>query len=283
MHSKNIFHRDLKLENLLIDQEYKIKLCDFGSAVIGINKKHSDICGTYEYLAPEIIRTYEQRKNRKKEEGGVKGEELGGGMKEVEGKGGREEEGGKREEEIGREEGGEREDEGGYNYKVDIWGLGVLLYEIFNGKTPFRKRGDGKEEIMRRIVEEEVGWGGGRGKGDLEELIAGMLEKDVERRWEIVEILESRWVKRMEGGREEGIEGFCKYDMEGGMQGYSRVRWEKEEGGEEKEQKEEEEGEGKEEEETGEQEKGGRENVTNEEGDEGEISWTPREFGRRRG
>lgn len=46
-------HRDIKLENILLDKYYNIKLCDFGWSI----KKgtYNEICGTYEYLAPEIL------------------------------------------------------------------------------------------------------------------------------------------------------------------------------------------------------------------------------------
>ena len=57
MHNNNYIYRDLKPENILIDKEGNIKLTDFGlSKILPKNvKKTYTMCGTAEYLAPEII------------------------------------------------------------------------------------------------------------------------------------------------------------------------------------------------------------------------------------
>jgi len=54
LHARKIAHRDLKPENLLFDKEGYLKLVDFGFAKI-INDRTWTLCGTPEYLAPEII------------------------------------------------------------------------------------------------------------------------------------------------------------------------------------------------------------------------------------
>jgi serine/threonine protein kinase len=56
LHKQNIVYRDLKPENLLIDNEGHIKLADFGFAKILENDKTFTLCGTPEYLAPEIVK-----------------------------------------------------------------------------------------------------------------------------------------------------------------------------------------------------------------------------------
>jgi serine/threonine protein kinase len=71
-------------ENLLLDDDLNIKLCDFGWATSQINCMRSTFCGTYEYMAPEMV-----LENR-------------------------------------------------YDYRIDIWALGVLLYELVHGKAPFQ-------------------------------------------------------------------------------------------------------------------------------------------------
>lgn len=57
-HDRMVAHRDLKLENLLLDKQDKIKIIDFGFAAQVATKdtKLKAFCGTPSYMAPEIIR-----------------------------------------------------------------------------------------------------------------------------------------------------------------------------------------------------------------------------------
>jgi len=54
LHARRIAHRDLKPENLLFDKDGYLKLVDFGFAKV-IKDRTWTLCGTPEYLAPEII------------------------------------------------------------------------------------------------------------------------------------------------------------------------------------------------------------------------------------
>ncbi|KAM6454955.1 aurora kinase A isoform 2-T3 [Liasis olivaceus] len=62
-HSKRVIHRDIKPENLLLGSNGELKIADFGWSVHAPSSRRSTLCGTLDYLPPEMIegRTHDEK------------------------------------------------------------------------------------------------------------------------------------------------------------------------------------------------------------------------------
>jgi serine/threonine protein kinase len=101
LHNKGIMHRDLKLENIMVDEDGYLKLIDYGLAKnVSEGQLATSYCGTPEYIAPEMV------------------------------------------------------DGTGHDFGVDWWAVGVLVYEMLIGVTPFFNRN--KQVLMSKIRHSKV-------------------------------------------------------------------------------------------------------------------------------
>jgi serine/threonine protein kinase len=82
-HRRHVIHRDIKPENILVGLDGELKIADFGWSVQAPSSRRTTLCGTLDYLPPEMI----------------------------EGK--------------------------DHDAMVDVWSLGVMLYEFLVGVPPF--------------------------------------------------------------------------------------------------------------------------------------------------
>lgn len=55
LHNKHVIHRDIKPENLLLGLKGELKIADFGWSVHAPNTRRKTLCGTLDYLPPEMV------------------------------------------------------------------------------------------------------------------------------------------------------------------------------------------------------------------------------------
>ena len=130
MKEKNIIHRDLKLENILIKYEKNkriVKITDYGCSkrLISLSRNcYTKDIGTTIYMAPEILEEKE------------------------------------------------------YNYKCDLWSIGIIIYKLYFGKSPFPSISE--KGLINNINEYDKGKINinKTGNKNLDDLIKKLLEKE---------------------------------------------------------------------------------------------------------
>ena len=108
LHSNNICHRDIKPQNILLQNKgdiNNIKLIDFGLSVkIFQSAGEKKICGTRAYMSPEMIFNHK------------------------------------------------------YYKPIDLWSVGIIMYELLNGQHPFYKKGMTKKELFKNIKNKNISY-----------------------------------------------------------------------------------------------------------------------------
>jgi serum/glucocorticoid-regulated kinase 2 len=140
-------HRDLKLENIMVDSTGYIKIIDYGLAkMLKADEVATSYCGTPEYLSPEMVA------------------------------------------------------HAGHDKTVDWWAIGILIYELLIGVTPFFNKN--RQVLMSKIKHSRIVFPDRRTyritySDEVVDLISGLLKKKKEERLgatnDAAEILAHPW------------------------------------------------------------------------------------------
>ena len=138
-HTKHVIHRDIKPENLLLDMRGELKIADFGWSVHAPASRRTTLCGTLDYLPPEM----------------------------VEGK--------------------------SHDDKVDVWSLGVLMYEFLVGSPPFEA--PTPNETYKQIAKVNIKWPD-HVTAPARDLISKLLKKNPEERMKLEDVDNHPWIQQ---------------------------------------------------------------------------------------
>ncbi len=139
LHARHVIHRDIKPENILLGLDGEAKIADFGWSVHAPGTRRQTLCGTLDYLPPEMVE--------------------------------------------GRE----------HDRLVDLWALGVLLYEFLVGAPPFEDT-TGYRATYRRIAKVDLRIPKDVMSPEAADLVVRLLQHEPERRLPLEKVLRHPWI-----------------------------------------------------------------------------------------